>query len=237
MALNQFALDPEGFDANIARQVKSGLQNALKAKPITVNPVSQSVLDTVKPGDDLPKKTRTMLRDNVQDFYLLIGRISKREDKTIVTAAVYDLRTGKVVAEAQVSKDNLKPPPALTKVTLTFKPDSNLRVKSFQWIVNGERKGETPLGRMNSLDVDIPQDAKTIKIGLAWSGSGYRNKTTFDYKDITVDDFEVDIQKDKSVELSARVNTPKFVLPGQDIRGNLEITVRANGRALHPKWH
>lgn len=241
VVLNRFVLNPLGFDDNLAPDTQDELRTELgKINAMDVTPARETINDAQKPGwtpgDDLDEKTRAALRDKYDARYFVMGRISDRDEERQIAAATYDLRTGKAVNEGRARIPKPKKPVETTKITLVFKPNSHLNIKSFRWIVDGERKEETTLGSLNSVDIDVPQDAKTIKIGLEWSGGGYRNnKGEYDYKDVTIDDFEVDIQKNKSVELSARVVLP--LIKGPDVRGSLEITARVNGRALHPKWH
>ena len=239
--LNRFVLNPQGFDDNIAQDTQDDLRMELgKINAMMVHLYKKPVSDTQNPGwvpgDDLDEKTRAAIRDEVDDRYLILGRISDRTEERQILAATYDLRTGKAVNEGRAKILKAKSPVPTTKITLVFKPNSHLNIKNFRWIVDGERKEETTFGSLNSLEIDVPQDAKTIKLGLEWHADGYRNnKGEYDYKDVTVDEFEVDIQKNKNVELSARVTLP--FIKGPDMRGSLEVTVRMNGRASRAKWH
>jgi hypothetical protein len=231
LSLNRFVLNPDGFDDTITQTVQNGLCAALKKKGLDVTNIKQTINNQPIPGDDLDEKTRTILRDMVDTRFLILGRISNRENEMVVAASVYDLRTGKSIKDGQVIIT--KPPPPPMQVTLSFIPNRELRINSYQWFVDDQTNGPKHL----SLERTIGNDTVDVQPGkhmfkLIWNGNGKQNKDKNDYVSGTVEEFQVEITKNTSIEMSAKV-IPEVLTS----KGKLEITVRVNVSMFHPKWH
>ena len=183
----------------------------------------------VQVGDTFDDATRKELGKLVAADYLLLGKISDKEDHFTLYVSIYNLQTGiskfddnqDIKTSVVVNTPHKEEPPASTpsyaQLSLVFNPPKELRIDRYEWLIDGVSQRTVRAGEKLSTSVSVVPGKHHFK--LLWRGEGYIEKNSnmprISYQNITVE-FDSDISMQTGdIELAARVEdifSPRLLL-------------------------
>ena len=188
----------------------------------------------VQVGDTFDEATRKELGKLVGADYLLLGKISDKEDHFTIYVSIYNLQTGiskfdeqqdiktttLVIPSGVPVKDpasESQPTTKYAQISLIFNPPTDLRIERYEWLIDGDSQRTTRTGEKLSTSVSVLPGQHHFK--LMWRGNGYVEKNSnmprIAYQNVTVE-FDADISMQTGdVELNARVEdilSPRLLL-------------------------
>lgn len=240
LTITPFVSDPILDNANIS-EIESGMKLSLKSPQLTDLFVSTDSVDEFlgkgwTAGDNLEDQTLAKVKKSVDTRYFILGSVRWRREPKLatVTAALYDRRTGKsladayvripaeeVVVEAPPIRTGTSETPSGTSISIVVIPARNLEVQKLYVSVDGH---EQPGQDNNGDSQTITLAPGPHKISLRWHGNGVFN--TFNkmrsYEDVNTRPFDVIAGKDTQVTIKASVMENLFGGPTLNINADID---------------